>query len=85
MFRRKEKQGLINASRKALANAEKTIKELSEELKIARHNNVVLLERNRKQSTVLKDIKELTEINKYDHEENIFNKIKELAQTAIRN
>ena len=69
MFRRKEKQSLINASRKALAKAEETIQKLSEELIIARHNNEVLVERNREQATIIKKL-----------EDTISNKINELAQ-----
>lgn len=74
----KEQQSLINANRKSLADAEEKIEKLSDALEVARHNNTVLLERNKKQAKTLKSIKELTEINKYNHEENIFEKIKEL-------
>lgn len=79
LFRKlKEQQSLINESRKCLADVEKTVKKLSNALEISRHNNTVLLERNKKQAKILKEIKTLTEINKYNHEENVFEKIKEL-------
>ncbi len=79
LFRKlKEQQSLIDSSRKSLADAEEKIQKLSDALEVSKHNNTVLLERNRKQAKVLKEIETLTEINKYNHEEDIFNKIKEL-------
>lgn len=86
MFRReKELQSLVNLSRKSLAEAEETISKLSEEMRIVRHNNVVLLSRNRSLTKKIKDIKELVESNTYGRPEVILAKIKELASTANQN
>lgn len=74
----KEKQALINVSRKNLANAEERLDKMSEELRIARHNNIILLDRNRKQEKLVKAIKELAEMNQYNNERTTVAKIKEL-------
>ena len=79
MFRRKEKQSLINASRKALAEAEKIIKQLKDELRITKHNNLILLERDNKRSDLIKDIEKLVTINTYNNEKIFLNKIRELV------
>lgn len=80
MFRRKEKQSLINASRKALAEAEKIIKQLKDELRITKHNNLILLERDNKRSDLIKDIEKLVTINTYNNEKIFLNKIRELVR-----
>lgn len=78
----KEQQRLINASRKALADAEEKIKKLSDALEVSRHNNTVLLERNKKQAKILKEIKTLTEEQQYGSINNFQNKIKSILMTA---
>lgn len=80
MFRRKkELQSLVNSSRKSLAEAEEIISKLSEEMRIVRHNNVVLLNKNRSLIKALNDIKEATESNTYGRLGVILAKIKELV------
>lgn len=80
MFRRKrELQRLVNASRKSLAEAEETISKLSEEIRIVRDKNVVLLNKNRSLTETIKAIKELAEGNKYGRPDLVLAKIKELA------
>lgn len=86
MFRReKELQSLVNSSRKSLAEAEETINKLSEEMRIVRHNNVVLLNKNRSLIKALNDIKEATESNTYGRPGVILAKIKELADLSKSN
>ena len=75
----KEKQSLIEESRRALAEAEKIIKQLKDELRIAKHNNEVLLQRNHKQSDFIKEIEKLTTMNTYNNEKIFLNKIRELV------
>lgn len=83
LFRKlKEKQSLINASRKALVEADKKIKKLLNALEVSRHNNTVLLERNKKQAKILKEIKTLTEEQQYGSINNFQNKIKSILMTA---
>lgn len=84
MFKKlKEKQSLINESRTALANAEKKIKDLSEQLRIAKHNELILIQRNHKSNDLIKRIIELVTCNTYNNEKVILNKIKELVRPQI--
>lgn len=80
MFKKlKEKQSLINESRTALAKAEEKIKDLSEQLRIAKHNELILIQRNHKSNDLIKRITELATCNTYNNEKVILNKIKELV------
>ena len=83
--RRKEMQSLINASRKALAEAEKTIEELTYDCKELRairkqevHNNTVLINKNSELSKKLNMVEELATSNTCGNEKAILNKIKEV-------
>ena len=80
MFKKlKEKQSLINENRTALAKAEEKIKDLSEQLRIAKHNELILIQRNHKSNDLIKRITELATCNTYNNEKVILNKIKELV------
>lgn len=80
MFKKlKEKQSLIDESRKALAKAEEKIQDLSEQLRIAKHNETVLLNRSHKLSNLINTIISIVTSNKYNNEKIILNKIKELV------
>lgn len=83
--RRKEMQSLINSSRKNLAKAEENAVNLTEDLRISRHNNIVLLERNRKVNSTIKNINELVTSNTYNNDKIILNKIKELIRPLNQN
>ncbi len=81
MFRkRKELQRLIDTSRKSLAEAEERVCKISEELKIARHNNVNLISKNRKQNKLIEEIIKLATSNTYDNEKVILDKIRDLVR-----
>lgn len=78
MFKRKEKQSLIDASRKALKNAEKEVKELTKENKALYEENKDLRFENEEQSDLIKRIEKLATSNAYNNEKAVLNKIKEL-------
>ena len=78
MFKRKEKQSLIEASRKALKNAEKEVKELTKENKALYEENKELRFENEEQSDLIKRIEKLATSNTYNNEKAVLNKIKEL-------
>lgn len=81
MFKRKkELQSLVNSSRKSLAEAEERVCKISEELKIARHNNVILIGKNRKQNKLIEEITKLATSNIYDNEKVILDKIRDLVR-----
>ena len=57
-------------------------KELNENKNLRKtnqHNNIVLLNKNRKQEKFIKEIIKLSEVNTYNNERIIFSKIKELV------
>ena len=71
MFKtKKEMQSLINSSRKSLADAE---------VKIAERNKLiqVTVEENRELKELVKEIKRLSESNRYGRPDIILNKVKE--------
>lgn len=78
MFRRKEKQSLIEASRKALKNAEKEVKELTKENKALYEENKDLRFENEEQRELIDRIKRIATSNAYNNEKAILGKIKEL-------
>ena len=79
MFRRKEKQSLIEASREALKNAEKEVSELTKENKALYEENKDLRFENDELKDFLTRVKNLVNSNKYNNEKAVFNKIKELV------
>ncbi len=86
MFKRKkELQSLVNSSRKSLAEAEERVCKISEELKIARYNNGILLNKNRKQNKTINEIYNLASGNTYGNDKAILNKIIELARPDNQN
>ena len=85
--RRKEMQSLINASRKALDEAETKIKELTIDCKELReirkeqtHNNTILVNKNRELTELLNKVNEVATSNTYNNDKMVLNKIKELVQ-----
>ena len=82
-----ELQSLLNSRTKALKEAEKKIKDLTnekEQLKEIRlmevRNNTKILEQNNKKEELIKKISNLLSSNKYNNEKVILNKIKELVR-----
>lgn len=81
MFKRKkELQSLVDSSRKSLAEAEERASKISDELRIARHNNVILITKNRKQTKFIEEVSKLATSNTYDNEKVILEKIRDLAR-----
>ena len=78
MFRRKEKQSLIEASRKALKNAEKEVKELTKENEALYEENKELRFENDEQKELIDRITKIATANSYNNEKAILGKIKEL-------
>ena len=85
MFKRKEKQRLLEARTKALKNAEREVKELTEENKELKQirlqevrNNTKILEQSNKKTELIKRITYLVNGNKYNNEKAILDTIKEL-------
>lgn len=81
---KKEMQSLINASRKSLKSAEEQIERLSEKNRVLENNNIAILKRNRLMADILKEIVLLTDKNTYNNPDLRIRKIKELAETAIK-
>lgn len=78
MFRRKEKQSLIEASREALKNAEKEVSELTKENKALYEENKDLRFEIDELTDFFTRVTKLVNSNKYNNEKAVFNKIKEL-------
>jgi len=78
MFKRNEKQSLLEARTKALKEAEKEIQELKEIRLQEVRNNTKILEQNNKKVELIKRITDLVNSNKYNNEKAVLNKIKEL-------
>lgn len=86
LFRtRKEMQSLINASRKALKEAQDESEKLKYEKSIAENNNTLLLQQNKILKNIIKEIKLVSENNTYNNDKVALRKIKELASTANQN
>lgn len=79
MFRRKEKQSLIEASREALKNAEKEVSELTKENKALYEENKDLKFEIDELTDFFTRVTKLVNSNKYNNEKAVFNKIKELV------
>lgn len=80
MFRRKEKQSLIEASREALKNAEKEVSELTKENKALYEENKDLRFEIDELTDFFTRVTKLVDSNKYNNEKAVFNKIKELCK-----
>lgn len=88
MFKRtKELQTLLNASRKALKEAEDKvenrnilIKDMEEQAKALYEENKDLRFENKEQLDLIKRIDESVNSNKYNNEKAVLNKIKELVR-----
>lgn len=85
MFRTLELKSLLKARTRALKIAESKIEELSKENKELKDLRLKAIAENYSQRCILKDIYALANGNKHNNEQAIFNKIKELAETAFNN
>lgn len=82
MFKRKEKQSLLEARTKALKEAEREIVELKQIRLQEVRNNTKILEQNNKKAELIKRITDLVNSNKYNNEKAVLNKIKELISDS---
>ncbi len=80
MLFNKENNALVRASRQALKNAEDKAKQLKKEKDIADHNNLILLQENKKLARLLINIEELATSNSYNREDVILAKIRDLVR-----
>lgn len=80
MLFNKEGNSLVIASRQALKNAEDKAKQLKKEKDIADHNNLILLQENKKLARLLINIEELATSNDYDRPDVIIAKIRDLVR-----
>lgn len=80
MLFNKEDNALVRASRQALKNAEDKAKQLKKEKDIADHNNLILLQENKKLARLLINIEELATSNDYDRPDVIIAKIRDLVR-----
>lgn len=80
MLFNKENNELVRASRQALKNAEDKAKQLKKEKDIADHNNLILLQENKKLARLLINIEELATSNSYNREDVILAKIRDLVR-----
>lgn len=80
MLFNKENNALVRASRQALKNAEDKAEKLKKEKDIADHNNLILLQENKKLARLLINIEELATSNDYDRPDVIIAKIRDLVR-----
>lgn len=80
MLFNKENNALVRASRQALKNAEDKAEQLKKEKDIADHNNLILLQENKKLARLLINIEELATSNSYNREDVILAKIRDLVR-----
>lgn len=80
MLFNKESNSLVRASRQALKNVEDKAKQLKKEKDIADHNNLILLQENKKLARLLINIEELVTSNSYNREDVILAKIRDLVR-----
>lgn len=85
MLFNKECNSLVRASRQALKNAEDKAEQLKKEKDIAEHNNLILLQENKKLARLLINIEELATSNSYNREDVILAKIRELVRPLNQN
>lgn len=80
MLFNKENNALVRASRQALKNVEDKAEQLKKEKDIADHNNLILLQENKKLARLLINIEELATSNSYNKENIILAKIRDLVR-----
>lgn len=80
MLFNKENNTLVRASRQALKNAEDKAEQLKKGKDITEHNNLILLQENKKLARLLNNIAELATSNSYNREDVILAKIRDLVR-----
>lgn len=85
MLFNKEGNSLVRASRQALKNAEDKAEQLKKGKDITEHNNLILLQENKKLARLLNNIAELATSNNYNREDVILAKIRELVRPLNQN
>ena len=85
MLFNKENNALVRASRQALKNAEDKAEQLKKGKDITEHNNLILLQENKKLARLLNNIAELATSNNYNIEDVILAKIRELVRPLNQN
>ena len=80
MLFNKENNTLVRASRQALKNAEDKAEQLKKKKDITEHNNLILLQENKKLARLLNNIAELATSNNYNREDVILAKIREICK-----
>lgn len=85
MLFNKENNALVRASRQALKNAEDKAEQLKKGKDITEHNNLILLQENKKIARLLNNIAELATSNNYNREDVILAKIRELVRPLNQN
>lgn len=85
MLFNKENNTLVRASRQALKNAEDKAEQLKKGKDITEHNNLILLQENKKLARLLNNIAELATSNNYNREDVILAKIRELVRPLNQN
>lgn len=80
MLFNKENNTLVRASRQALKNAEDKAEQLKKGKDITEHNNLILLQENKKLARLLNNIAELATSNNYNREDVILAKIRDLVR-----
>ena len=85
MLFNKENNTLVRASRQALKNAEDKAEQLKKKKDITEHNNLILLQENKKLARLLNNIAELATSNNYNREDVILAKIRELVRPLNQN
>ena len=79
MFKRKEKQSLLEARSKSLERAEKQITEMTQENLVLYKENKELNVENEEQKELIHRIINLLNANKYNNEKVFLDKLKELV------
>lgn len=85
MLFNKGNNALVRASRQALKNAEDKAEQLKKGKDITEHNNLILLQENKKLARLLNNIAELATSNNYNREDVILAKIRELVRPLNQN
>lgn len=85
MLFNKENNALVRASRQALKNAEDKAEQFKKGKDITEHNNLILLQENKKLARLLNNIAELATSNDYDRPDVILAKIRELVRPLNQN
>ncbi len=85
MLFNKENNALVRASRQALKNAEDKAEQFKKGKDITEHNNLILLQENKKLARLLNNIAELATSNNYNREDVILAKIRELVRPLNQN